>query len=213
EVAYQSAKKGNELLRDIEMSCCANVASVAAASAVAPRSAGFGAVAPSNLEGGPGGPAGGFNVGPGLVVAYTPGTTRAFTELQFQNAAQLAWVQGGNPTIAISDGPHKRAISQFPNTTVAPLVAGAVPVIQRTEDASGRTLHTAIDVYSHDFGTLSCLPSRFWPATSVGIIDPTLWELGWLTAVETHELAKTGDADKRMLISEWSLISNNQDTK
>src|SRR4030095_9984846 len=73
EVSYQSAKKGNELLRDIEMSCCANVASVAAASAVAPRAAGFGAWVATNIDGG-GGTAGGFNVGTGLVVAYTPGT-------------------------------------------------------------------------------------------------------------------------------------------
>jgi hypothetical protein len=211
EVAYQVAKKGNELLRDIEFILSGNQASRVAAAAVAPLTGSVGAWIATNFDGGAGAAAAGYNTGTGLVVAYTPGSAQALTEEMFQASAQSAWTAGGNPTIAIMGGTHKRQISKFTNTVIAPLTNGAyAPVIQRTEAADGRILHTAIDVYSHDFGTLSLLPSRFTSAGDCLILDPTMWEIGWLTGIETHELAKTGDADKRMIVCEYALISKNQ---
>lgn len=208
EYDYQKMKKGNELKRDIEAMACQNRASLAGSgNGATNRKAGsFEAWITTNGSRGAGaGADGGFNAGTGIVDIAVDGDLRTFTEEMFQQAAQDAWNSGGNPTLVICGGAHKRAISKFANAN-----AGGTATVTRMDNNEDRTLTTAIDVYRHDFGVLRVIPSRFCRTRTILVIDPTMWEMLWLRPFFSKNLADTGDSLKCMLLGEWTLKSKNQ---
>jgi hypothetical protein len=85
------------------------------------------------------------------------------------------------------------------------MVSGFTGNATRMIDAAGKRLQTAIDVYAHDFGELTVVPNRFQRDRTALVIDPDYWEMAWLRPIAMTPLAKTGDADKQMLIGEWTL--------
>ena len=44
----------------------------------------------------------------------------------------------------------------------------------------------------------------------VFFLDMDFWAVGWLRPFQTVELARTGDAQKQMLLAEMGLISKNE---
>jgi len=42
------------------------------------------------------------------------------------------------------------------------------------------------------------------------LLNWSLWSVDWLRPIRQFELAKTGDAEKRMLVGEWTLRANNE---
>jgi len=42
------------------------------------------------------------------------------------------------------------------------------------------------------------------------IVDTEMFATGFLRPFQTQELAKTGDAEKRLLLAEWTLVSKNE---
>ena len=68
----------------------------------------------------------------------------------------------------------------------------------------------AASVYVSDFGEFRIVPDRFSRDRTLLGIDPDLWGLAQLRGVTRETLAKTGDADKTMLITEWTLESRNE---
>jgi hypothetical protein len=141
-------------------------------------------------------------------VAETPGTARALTETMFKSAIQLAWVQGGDPTYAFCSGTQKVTISTFQGNST------------RYKKAEDKKLVAAIDVYISDFGELQIVPDRFIDPTSTAvggtggtrvlIIDPEYAEIGWLQGMSNVPLAKTGNAEKRLIACEWGVIVGNE---
>ena len=63
----------------------------------------------------------------------------------------------------------------------------------------------AADVYVSDFGTVNVVPNRFQPEGNAYIVDPEYASVGYLRNFRTEVLAKTGDAEKRMIIVEYGL--------
>ena len=63
----------------------------------------------------------------------------------------------------------------------------------------------AVDVFVSDFGTVRIQPNRFQRQRDLWFIDPEYVALGILRPFQIIELAKTGDAEKRMLLQEWGL--------
>lgn len=60
-------------------------------------------------------------------------------------------------------------------------------------------------VYVSDFGNVTFVPSRFSRERSALFVDPEYAEVAFLRPFELVEMAKTGDADKRMLVVEYGL--------
>ena len=56
-----------------------------------------------------------------------------------------------------------------------------------------------------DFGSVSIVPNRFTPENTAYILDPEYASVGYLRNFRTEVLAKTGDAEKRMLLVEYGL--------
>jgi hypothetical protein len=68
----------------------------------------------------------------------------------------------------------------------------------------------AADVYVSDFGTINIVPNRFQRDRDAFIIDPDYASLAILRPIQQMELAKTGDAEKRLMLVEYGLKVNTQ---
>lgn len=198
EMVYQLQKRSKELKRDLEFVLCSNQAPVTGNSTTAPQMrplCGWYATNDSRGATGADGTAS---------TAATDGTQRAISETLLQDVMQNCWVQGGNPTVALCGPKQKRAISAF---------TGGATKFDKTED---KTLYAVVDVYVSDFGQIKIIPSRFTrgAATSadreVHILDTDYWALATLRPMQTVDLAKTGDAEKAMILTEVTLEARNE---
>ena len=197
EVAYQVAKRGKELKRDIETVLLDNNARVAGNSSTAPETAGLGAWIATNDSVGTGGAA---PTGDGTD-ARTDGTQRAFTEAMLKDVMQQAWTSGGNPSMLMVGAFNKQAVSAF---------AGIAAQRYMAPSDSPTTIVGAADVYMSDFGTLTVVPNRFQRARDAWVLDPEYASVCYLRPIQKVDLAKTGDAEKGMLIAEFGLKVMNE---
>jgi hypothetical protein len=199
EIAYQLSKKGAELKRDIESSALANQAAVAGSMpSTARRTAGLPAFLRTNSNRSTGAtPGADPTVSNGLVnAAATDGTQRAFTEAMLKDVIQKVWTEGGTPKMLMV-GPG--------NKVVASTFTGIADIRYNLTAPKTAAIIGAADVYVSDFGQVSIVPNRFQRNRDAFVLDPEYCELAWLRPITQVELAKTGDAEKRMLIGEWGL--------
>lgn len=197
EVAYQVAKRGKEIKRDIEATLLDNNARVAGNSSTAPETAGLGAWIATNDSVGTSGAA---PTGDGTD-ARTDGTQRAFTEAMLKDVMQQTWTSGGNPSILMVGAFNKQAVSAF---------AGIAAQRYMAPSDSPTTIVGAADVYMSDFGTLTVVPNRFQRARDAWVLDPEYASVCYLRPIQKVDLAKTGDAEKGMLIAEFGLKVMNE---
>lgn len=59
------------------------------------------------------------------------------------------------------------------------------------------------------FGELSIVPNRFQRARDAWVLDPEFAYAAFLRPFRQESLAKTGDAEKRMMLVEWTLAVAN----
>lgn len=213
ELGYQLAKMGTEIKKDVELSLLSNVASSAGSETTGRVSAGFPAWITSATEAntlrGSGGTAGGFNSGTGLVVAAGNGTQRAFTKVLLDKAISVCYANGGNPTTVMVSPYNKQVFSTFMSDS---------NVAQQRTAANGKkqtTIVAAADMYLSDFGELAVVPNRVMltnaaTARNVLVIDPDFVKRGVLRGMRTERLAKTGDAEKRAVLTEFTLVMKNE---
>lgn len=193
ELGYQVAKKGLELRRDLEAIATRNQGFVAASTAAAGKARTLEAWYSTNDSRGSSG-----SDGTSTGAAATDGTQRAFTEALLKDVLQKVYTSGGSPT-AIMCGPvNKQKLSSFSGNAT------------RFEDSGDATLHTAVDIYVSDFGTLRVVPNRFQRERTVHVLQPDMWAMSFLRPFQTQDVARTGDAEKKTLIAEWTLESRNQ---
>lgn len=190
EMGYQVAKRGLELRRDMETGLCTN-----AVSATAPRrSRGLvGWADTANINSGTG------YVAPNYVtnVAQTDGAQRQFVESQLKDVAQKCYISGGNPNVIMLGPSQKQTFSTFTGNAT------------RMDEAEDKKVTAAVDVYVSDFGQLKAIPNRFQRARDVWVLESGRWEVSFLRALRSWDLAKTGDTDRKQLLAEYSLQSDN----
>lgn len=131
----------------------------------------------------------------------TDGTQRDLTEAMVKDAMQKAYTAGGQPSILMV-GPH--------NKTVVSGFAGIAAQRYQAPSDGPTTIIGAADVYLSDFGTLSVTPNRFQRERDAVLIDPEYVSVCYLRPIQQVELAKTGDAEKRMVIAEFGLKVTNE---
>jgi len=208
ELGLQMEKRAAELKRDMEFIIFgSNTASVAGNSTTARKLGSVESWITSNVSRGASGANGGFNSGTGLTVAATDGTARAFAEAQIKTVMQSAFQNGGKPKIALCPPGQKVAFSAF--TGIA---------VNRVDNAPAKTSESqlaiigAADVYKSDFGNLTVVPNPQMVSrtSTVMLIDPKMMSMGFLRPFERQKLAKTGDAEKRAIVVEYTLIVNNE---
>lgn len=124
---------------------------------------------------------------------YTAGTQRAFTEAQVKDVLQQVFTAGGEPDMIMLPPAAKQTFSGF---------TGNATRFDKSEDAK---LYSSVDFYVSDFGTLQCVPNRFMAARDVFVLQSDKLAIAYLRPFQTIELAKTGDAEQRELVVEWTL--------
>lgn len=211
ELAREIAKKGVELKTDMEVICLSNQASSAGAGdgATKRRLGGFRAWLESNSDLGTGGADGGFNSGTGIVDAATNGTQRAFTQSIMDDVIIDTYNSGGNPRVLMVSPYVKTVFSGF---------VDASGNAQPRQSAAGKSMKivSAADIYLSDFGEISVTPNRQMAragasvARNAFLIDPTMVSLGVFDDIKREKPAKTGDAEKRVLVTEYTLCVKNE---
>jgi hypothetical protein len=211
ELAYQLAKQAKELKRDMEsILTAANAGGVTqpmipgvsgTAAQLAPYETWMTADADTPANRGAGGAG-----SPTDAAGYKPddttgdpvdGTQRAFKEADLKEVIREAWTQGGDPSVIMVGPFNKQALSAFSGNTTR---------FDRSEDMR---LVTAVDVYVSDFGEHRVVPNRFSRDRSALVITPRMWSCDYLRGFRQFALAKTGDAEKRTLLAEYTLRASN----
>lgn len=195
EMTYQLAKLGSELKRDMESALLANQSPVAGNNTTARRTAGLPAWIKTNTSFGTGG------ADTSGVAARTDGTQRAFTEALLKTVIQKVWTSGGTPKMLMVGPFNKTAASAF--TGIATRYRD-VPAGQQAQ------IIGAADVYVSDFGTVNIVPNRFQRDRDAFVVDPDYASLAVLRPIQKIDLAKTGDAEKALLLVEYGLKVNNE---
>ena len=195
ELAYQIAKKSKELKRDIESTLLTNQPRAVGDATTARTFASIGAWIATNDS------LGATGTSPTAVDgsdARNDGTQRALTEDLLKTVIKGTWVSGGSPSVIMCGPFNKQKISGF---------TGGSTRFDASED---KTLYTSIDVYSSDFGDLEVVPNRFQRDRDLFVLDMDYWAVGFLRDFTMHELSKTGDSEKRQLLTELTMISRNE---
>jgi len=195
ELTYQLAKLGSELKRDMESALLANQSPVAGNTTTARRTAGLPAFIKTNTSFGTGG------ADTSGIAARTDGTQRAFTETLLKGVIAKVWESGGTPKMLMVGSFNKQAASGFDGIATR---FRDVPAGQQAQIVG------AADVYVSDFGTVNIVPNRFQRARDAFVVDPQYASMAVLRPIQEMELAKTGDAEKRLMLVEYGLKVNNE---
>ena len=198
ELGYQVAKMGKELRLDMEKILCGPQAAVAGDDSTARETAGFEAFIRTNDDRGASGVQATLS---GTTKGYpsvdvVDGTQRAYTEVIHKAVNQLVWTSGGKA---------ERVIVGPVNKTKASAFTGIATQRHEVGNSGPATIMGAADVYIGDFGRTYFIPSRLSRERSAMYVDPQHASLVTLRNFELQEIAKTGDADKRVLVVEYGL--------
>ena len=193
ELAYNVAKKAKELRRDMESIFCSNQGASAGTTSTARKSASLLAYIKSNTNIGATGANPTYTNIP--TATRTDGTQRAFSEAILKDVIQQMWKNGAECDMLMVGPGNKQRVSTF--TGISAL---------RTETGKkAATIIGAADVYLSDFGSLSIVPSRFQRERDALFLDSNYVSIATLRPYQVKDLAKTGDAEKKLLIAEMSL--------
>jgi hypothetical protein len=198
ELDYQVMLRGKELKRDMETIMLANQGRSAGAPGT-PRALGavLSFLYSNTSKGTNGSDPSSAQVG---ISTRTDGTMRAFTEAQLKAVLQSAWTNGGDPDTIMAGGFNKQQFSTF--------TGRSTPM----EEAKSKKIVATVDVYESDFGRLKVVPNRFQRARDVLVLQLDMWAKATLPGRDmvSTVLAKTGDSDRKQLLSEYTLEAGNE---
>ena len=198
ELAYQISKSSKELKRDMEVVLTANQSAAVGGAAAARTSSGLTSWIQANTSvgtNGANGQVGGVD-SPGTL--RTDGTQRAFTEAQLKDVVKQCWDSGGDPSMIMLGSFNKQKLSGF--------TGGSTKMTQ----ADDKKLVAAIDIYESDFGSMTVVPNRFSRSRDCFVIQPDMWAVAYLRDFQMLDLAVTGDAQKKAMLAEYTLVSKNE---
>lgn len=200
ELAYNLAKRSKELKRDMEAILIGtNQAANAGAAGTARKSGTMLACIATNDSLGATGASPVYTTLPNAT--RTDGTQRNFTEALLKSTMQLCYSAGGKPTTLMLGPINKQNASAF---------AGVAAQRFNAAGAKPSTIIGAADIYVSDFGNLAVVPNRFQRERDAWLVDPEYAELRMLRDFQTVDLAKTGDATKKLLVVEWGFQCTNE---
>jgi hypothetical protein len=199
EMGAQMLKVAAEQKLDIEKALFANNARVAGNSTTARELAGVGAWLKTNVDF-QSGNSGANPTGDGTNARTDDGTPTAFSQTKFDGVMQSIWEEGGKPdTVYLSAFQMNKALGFTGNNN------------QRSQvQASAERVIKSLAVYVTPWGTVEFMPSRENRSRDVFIMQDNMWEVAVLRPTKNVELAKTGDATTRQVVTELTLCAKNE---
>lgn len=200
ELAYQELLKGLELKRDMETILSGvNQAKNAGSDSAARKTASVLSWIKTNTSkgtaGSPADPSAADGTG-----TRTDGTQIAFTEARLKTVLSSIFTNGGKINICMTGAFNKQQFSTFTGRATT------------MEDAKSKQIVASVDAYEGDFGKFKVVPNRFQRARDVLLLQTNMWALAYLNgrSMISIPLAKTGDSDRRQILSEYALVARNE---
>jgi len=201
EIAYQISKRGLELRRDLEFIFLNPQVASAGSTTAARTTASLPSWIKTNVDMQTNGANPSYTSLPNSL--RTDGNVRTFTETILKNVIQKVWTSGGVPKILMVGPVNKQRVSGF-----AGIASSRFNIDGGQKPA---TIIGAADVYVSDFGNIQVVPNRFQRERDAFVLDPEYAKVSYLRPFQQIELAKTGDAEKRLLLVEVGLRVLNED--
>ena len=142
---------------------------------------------------------------PAANVAICGTATASITEANLVSGIQAAWTDGGDPSVIMMPYAQKQRVAAF---TGATKYAG---VYKSQSGKAQAALVGAVDVYISDAGEHKLVLNRYMRSSVVFGIDPEYVSVAFLDGIKMEDLAKTGDSEKKMLVTEFCLVADNPD--
>lgn len=194
DMAREVMKVAKEQKLDIELALLSNNAAVVGSSTVARELAGVPAWLKTNTDFG----AGGADPTGDGTDARTDGTQAAWSQARFDDMAQSIWSAGGKlKTVYLSPFQMNIALGFVGNNN------------QRSNAVSGE-VDNDIVMYKTPWGKIDFQMSRLIRSRDVLALQDDMWKVGVLRPTKNTPLAKTGDNDKRQVVTELTLIAANE---
>jgi hypothetical protein len=192
ETAYQLSKKAAEFKRDIEFNLVGNRATngndaVAGSSSAARLTA--------NIHG--------SDAGSNAVIASAvqeAGGSAALSEQMILNLGDKLYDEGSEVSVLMIKPADSTVIAGFTRSAV-----GSGNARQEHFVNGGRTLMNVVDVYISPYGEQRVVMNRFMKTDVAFMYDPANWKICELRPMTRELLAKTGDADMHMMVTEYGL--------
>lgn len=204
---YQKLKAGIAIRKDVELAIISNNASVAGATR---ELGGIPSWVETNVNRGAGGANGGFDINTGLTTAATDGTQRAFTKAQLDDVMQQGYEAGANfKTLYVSPYVKSVFVTFMSDSNVAPFRYAV-------SNGDRNSIISNADIYEGPFGKIAIKPNRVMAASAAVArnaiaVDPDMASFLWLRRIaEDTDVARTGDAEKCVLIGEGTLKIANE---
>ena len=202
EMRYQTAKRGKELLRDMESIVAGNQGAVTGNTTTARklRSLESWLTTNTNRNTGATGTAGADSTGQ-TDAAQDASATRDLTEALLKDTIQQTYASGGMTTGKefLMVGPYnKTVVSGFAGRTSARQNIGA------------EKIQAAANLYASDFGDIKIVPSLFSRERSATLVCPEYAAVSYLRPISRKDLAVTGDSMRKFMQAEYTLEMRNE---
>lgn len=200
-MAYHTMRAGKELKRDMEKDLLSDEPASAGTSTSGRVSAGAESwiyspnhiAASTQTTATTTAPVSGFATSP-----VTDGTAVTLTEGDLKSALQKSWSAGGEVDVILVGPTLYNRISTFTGLAT------------RFRDVSSRQqaqIIGAADVYVSAFGSHNIVLSRYSRSATVFCFDMSTWKVDYLRPFQTIDIAKVGDAERKMLLAEYTLVA------
>ena len=128
----------------------------------------------------------------------TAGSNRTFTEALLLSTLQSVYTAGGDP--------NQIQVTPAHSVTVANFAASSG---RERDFGTGTKLVNVVDVYVSPFGECSVVPNRFLNANTCLVLDTEYWSRAVLRPMQTINLARNGDSEKKQMLTEQTLVCEN----
>jgi len=201
EYAYQLAKRGKELKRNIEKALTGSHGKSVGSGAAARYLGGAetwltkanGSVHLATTATTPGG-------GVTLVDGTAVSTTAADLKVQVDAVIGDLWTNGSDANVIMSGVTGKTKLASM---------SGIATLYREVPKGNEGNIIGGADLYVSNFGEYVIVPNRFSRDSTMLFLDYDYWAIAELDAIQVEPLAKTGDSDRAHLICELSLECRN----
>lgn len=201
EMAEQEMLMGLELRRDLESQTVgSNQAKNAGAAATARVSASILSWIKTNTSKATAGTAGVDPAAADGTGTRTDGTQIAFTEARLKAVLSAIWTAGGKPNVIYTGAFNKQVFSTFTGRATPMEMTGSKKIV------------ASVDAYESDFGKLKVVANRFQRSRDVLVLESDKWAIAHLNGrkMVSIPLAKTGDSERRQILTEYTLVAYNE---
>lgn len=204
ELAYQMSKRSKELKRDVEFALTRNQASTSGAAGAGATLASVESwLATNKTSVGTGTAQTTPGYSGGTVAAPTDSTVAgSVTEANLKAIIQACWTAGGDPGVLMVGAATKSKISGSFN--------GIATRYREVPGSQQGAIVSGVDLYISDFGEHEIVPNRFMRDQNILVLDMDYWTVASLRGFQSFDLAKTGDSNKKQILTELTLVSNNE---